>query len=92
MCFRCGSEDHFVANFPKPDASDKKIHWNTENLETRAYISNKMDKKSENSAYERESQKIYASIVRKSSNVEIHKKNRRQLATEQLDFKLRCDM
>ena len=30
-CFRCGLEDHFIANCPKPETSDKKVHWNTEN-------------------------------------------------------------
>ena len=40
-CFRGGSEDPFIANFPKPDTSDKKVHWNTEISITCAYRSMK---------------------------------------------------
>ena len=29
MCFRCGSEDHFISNFPKPDTTENKARWNT---------------------------------------------------------------
>ena len=29
-CFRCVLDDHFIANFPKLDTLDKKVHWNTE--------------------------------------------------------------
>ena len=28
VCFRCGLEDHFIANFSKPDSLDKKVYWN----------------------------------------------------------------
>ena len=51
-CFRCGSEDHFITNFPKPDTSDNKVHWNTEKPKTCTYRSTKIDKTSENSTYE----------------------------------------
>ena len=37
-CFRCGSEDRFIANCPKQDTLDKKAHWNTENPKIHAYI------------------------------------------------------
>ena len=32
---RFGLEDHFIANFPKPDTLDKKFYWNTKNNNTR---------------------------------------------------------
>ena len=37
MCFRWGSEDHFITNCPKPDTSDKKFQGNTENPKNSAY-------------------------------------------------------
>ena len=58
ICFRCGSEDHFIANFLRPDTSDKLFHWNTEKPKARAYRSKKIDNKVENIAYESESHKI----------------------------------
>ena len=42
--FKCGLEDHFVANFQKPDTSDKKVNCNMENPKTSAYIYIEMDK------------------------------------------------
>ena len=30
--------NNFIENCLKPDTWDKKYHWNTENVETRAYI------------------------------------------------------
>ena len=57
-CFRCGSEDHFIAYFMRPDTSDKKIHWNTENPKNRANISKKIEKISENNTDESESHNI----------------------------------
>ena len=43
--FRCGSEDHFITNFPKPDNFDKKFHWSMKKPKTRAYGSTEIDKK-----------------------------------------------
>ena len=60
--FRCGSEDHFIANFQKPDTSDNKVHWNTEKSKICTYRSKKLDKMSENSTYERDPQNTYMSI------------------------------
>ena len=73
--FRCGSENHFIANFPKPDTLDKKVHWNKENTKTCAYRSKKIDKTLENSTYQREPQEIHSSMARMSYNVEIPKIN-----------------
>ena len=28
------SEDHFIANLPKPDTLDRKVLWNMENTKT----------------------------------------------------------
>ena len=44
MCFICGSEDHFIANGPKPYTSHKKLHWNTDKPKTCVCISAKIDK------------------------------------------------
>ena len=74
-CFRCGLDDHFVANFPKPDTLDMKVHWNMENSKTCAYRLNKIDKTLENSADKRESPNIYASMARIYYNVEIPRIN-----------------
>ena len=43
-CFRCGLEDHFIANCAKPDTSYNKFHWNMEKPKICAYILNKIDK------------------------------------------------
>ena len=61
--FRCGVEDNFIANCQKPDNSDKKVHWNTENPKTRVYRYMEMDKMSDNSIYQSECQKIYTSMA-----------------------------
>ena len=71
MCLRCGSEYHFIANFLKLDTLDRKIQWNTEKPKKCAYSLTKIYKMSENSKYQSEAQKIYASMARMSSNVEI---------------------
>ena len=46
-------------------------HWNKENTKTSAYVSKKIDKTPEKNTYESKSQKIYASMARVSSNIEI---------------------
>ena len=46
-----------------------------EKTKTRAYILKKIDKTSENSTYQSESQKIYASMACMSSNVESTRRN-----------------
>ena len=46
-------------------------HWNKENPKTNAYVSKKIDNTSEKNTYESKSQKIYASMARVSSNIEI---------------------
>ena len=74
-CFRCRLEDNFIADRPNPDNLDNKVHWNTENHKTHAYISSKTDKKLENSTDQIESQKIYASMKHMSSNAEIPRIN-----------------
>ena len=68
--FRCGSEDHFITKFQEPDTSDEKVHWNTENPKTHTYRLTKIDKMSDNSTDESESQKIYKSMARMSTNAE----------------------
>ena len=91
MCFRFGSEDHFIANFPKPDTLDNKSHQNREKTGTLAYRSNKIDTTSENSRDKIESQKIYAPMECMPTNVESPRRNygdSSQLA--KLDFRLRC--
>ena len=70
MCFICGSEDHFIANFPKPETLDNKVHCNTENPKTCAYISKKIYKTSKNCTDEIDSYKIYVPMVRMSTNAE----------------------
>ena len=75
MCFRCGSEDYFIANFPKTDILDKKVYWNTRNPKTRVYIFTKIDKTLENSTDESRSQKIYTSMARMSTNEETPRRN-----------------
>ena len=75
MCFRCGSEDHFIANFPTPDTSDKKVHWKIEKPKTRAYKQNKKDNTSKNSREKSKSHKIYASMAHEYSNVESPRRN-----------------
>ena len=54
---------------------DKKFHWNTENPKNCAFLSKKIDKTSENSTYESDSQNIYVSMVRMSTNAESHRIN-----------------
>ena len=70
MCFRCGLEDYFIANYPEPDTLDKKVHQNTEKPKTHVYKSIKIDKTSENSIYKIESQKIHLYVAPMSSNAE----------------------
>ena len=52
MCFRCVLEDNCIANCLKQDTLENKVHWNTENPKTCAYISTKIDKMSEKSTDE----------------------------------------
>ena len=63
-------EDNFIANFPKPETSDKKVHWNNKNPKTCAYRSKKIDKISENSTDQNYSHKIYRSMAHMYSNSE----------------------
>ena len=70
-CFRCRSEDHFITNVPKLETPDKKVYWNTEKPKTCAYRSTKINKKSENSTDQSNSQKIYVSMAYVYSNAEI---------------------
>ena len=70
MCFRCILKDHFITNYPKPDTSEKKVHWNTEKPKTRAYRSTKIYKTPDNSTYKSNPQKIYMSMEHMSSNAE----------------------
>ena len=69
-CFRYGSENHFIANFPKPETSKKKVHWNMKNTKTCAYRSEKIDKTLDNSIDKSEWKKIYASVSNIYSNAE----------------------
>ena len=68
-------EDNFIANFPKLDTSDKKVHCNMENPKICAYRSTKIDKTLEKITYESESQKIYASMARMSTSEEINRRD-----------------
>ena len=61
--------------FPKPDTSDKKVHWNTKKPKTCAYISKKIHKTPENSTDESESQNIYVSMARMSTNAKTPRRN-----------------
>ena len=67
--------DHLVANCPKLNTLDKKVHWNTENPKTHAYRLAKIDKTSENSADKIESNKISASMSRMYPNTESSKRD-----------------
>ena len=60
-----------MENFPKPDTSDNKVHWNMEKPKTHAYRSTKIDKTLENSTDKSESHKIYTSIAHMYTNAEI---------------------
>ena len=71
MYFRCGQEDHFIANCPKPDTLGKTVHWRMEKPKTYAHISTKIDKTSEKITDQSESHKIYVSMARMYSNAEI---------------------
>ena len=67
-CFRCGSDDRFIANCLKTDTLDNKVHWNNKNPKNRAYRLTKIDKKSETSTYKIKSQNIYVSMAHMYSN------------------------
>ena len=67
-CFICGSEDHFIANFPKPETLETKVHWNMEDTKTHEYISTKIDKTLEKSTDKSEPHQIYASMACMTSN------------------------
>ena len=66
-CFRCGSEDHLIANFPKPPKDNekrrKKVCFNEKG--NRAY----------NNGENNSDQYIYASMARMSSNDECPSEN-----------------
>ena len=68
--FKCGLDDHFVANCQKPDTLENKVNWNMENPKNRAYRYMEMDKMSDNSIDQSECQKIYTSMAPMSSNAE----------------------
>ena len=70
ICFICVSKYHFIANYPKLDTLKNKVHWNTENPKTCAYISNKIEKTLDNSTDQNKSQKIYTSMTHISYNTE----------------------
>ena len=70
MCFKCGPKDHFIANRPKPETSDKKFHRNKENSKTRAYRPMQIYKTLENITNQIESQNIFASMEHMYSNAE----------------------
>ena len=94
-CFRCGSEDHFITNFPELDNFDNKVHWNMKKPKTRAYRSTKIDKTSKKNSYEIESQKMYTSMARMSKNEEIPRINygdSSQLTNWILDSGATCHM
>ena len=95
LCFRCGSEDHFINFFLKLNTSDNKFYCNTEKPKTRAYISMEIYKTSEDSTDEIESHKIYASMEHISSNVESPRNNygdSSQLTNSILDSGATCYM
>ena len=74
-CFRCGLEDHFIANFLKPDTLDNEVQRNTEKPKTRAYRSKKINKTLKNSTYKIKAHNIYTSMEHMSYNVEIPRNN-----------------
>ena len=70
MCFRFGSEDNFIVDFPKLDTSDKKVHWNTKSPKMHTYILTKIDETSEKNKDEIDPQNIYPFMERMYSNAE----------------------
>ena len=74
-CIRCVSEDHFIANFPKLETSDKKVHRIQKSLKLVITDKKLIDNTPENSAYECESQNIYASMAHIYSNAENPRRN-----------------
>ena len=70
MCLRCGLEDYWISDFPKPENPEKRFHPNVEKTKTYAYRSKKIDKELERSTKRNEAHKIYEYIARIPSNVE----------------------
>ena len=59
-CFRCGYEDHMIAKCPKPSKdNDKRLN--------QVHFNEKVDRARDNSE-NNEDRKIYASMIRMSSN------------------------
>ena len=69
------SEDHWITDFPKPENSDNRVFCNTIKTKTRAYKLTKIDKYSEKNIENNKSQKIYASMTRMSSNIDIPRRD-----------------
>ena len=42
-CFRCGTEDHYIANCQKPENAEKRVHRNTKDPKTCVLKSKKID-------------------------------------------------
>ena len=70
MWFRCGLEDHWIADFPKQENPEKRFHLNTEKTRTFVYKSTKKYMAPDKSTERKESQKIYACMARMYYNVE----------------------
>ena len=62
MLFRCGLEDHWIADCPKPENSRERGLWNTDMAKTFFYKSTKIDKSLDKNAEQNEPQKIYVSM------------------------------
>ena len=94
-CFRCGSEHRFITNYQKPNTSEKKVHQNTENPKTRAYIQTKIYNTLDISTDQIKSQNIYAPISRMYSNAESSRKyfvDSSQQTSQILDSDATCHM
>ena len=65
-----GLEDHFIANYPKPDTLDTKVHWDIEKPKTCTYILKKIYKTPDNSTNQNYSQRIYKDMGRISYTIE----------------------
>ena len=61
-CFRCGSEDHIIAKFPKPPKDNEE--WR------RQVRFNEKGNRACNNSENNDDHKIYASMARMSSNDE----------------------
>ena len=93
--FRYGAEDQWIAYCSKPVNIEQRYHWNTDKLKTCTYKSTKLDNVLDKSNYQNDSQKIYASMARMYSNVEIPRRyfeDSSQLTNWILDSGLTCHM